>query len=249
MAANLKLRDQKTRGHFDHDYTWDLCNIPFCNLPKRLGYGVIAAASIACYLNSLEYDLVHDDVFAIKENLDVRPETPLRKLLRNDFWGKPMLSNTSHKSYRPLCTLTFRMNYVAHGLKPFGYHAVNVILHCMVCLLYTFMCNMVAFKSFMLAVLAGLLFSTHPVHTEAVSCIRHCFLNSCCCIGLLLRPQNFLYPPPPPAASPSRSINGLSDYLSKRPMIMANCGVRIIETACSLWLVLERKWTRAPRST
>jgi len=61
------------------------------------------------------------------------------------------------------------MNYVAHGLKPFGYHAVNVILHCMVCLLYTFMCDMVAFKSFMLAVLAGLLFSTHPVHTEAVT--------------------------------------------------------------------------------
>lgn len=172
MAANLK----KSTRHLDENINniCDLRNIPFPNLPRPLGYGIIAFASAACYFNTLEYDLVHDDVFAIKENADLRPETPLHNLLSNDFWGKPMGSNRSHKSYRPLCTLTFRMNYAVHGLNPFGYHAINVILHCMVCLLYTFMCDVVAFKSSVLAVLAGLLFSTHPVHTEAVSFISHC---------------------------------------------------------------------------
>ena len=175
MAANLK-----NRGHFDHSYHPDLCNFPCPNLPKSLGYGIVAFTSVGCYFNSLEYDLVHDDVFAIKENLDIRPETSLYNLFSNDFWGKPMWSNTSHKSYRPLCTLTFRMNYAIHGLNPFGYHTVNVILHCLVCLLYTFMCDVVAFKSFTLAILSGLLFATHPVHTEAVSLIscssfRICF--------------------------------------------------------------------------
>ena len=169
MAANLKSRGQKTRGRFDRDNTCDLWNIRLPNLPKRLGYGIIAGTSIACYLNSLQHDLVHDDIFAIKDNLDIRSDTPLRNLLSNDFWGKPMWSNTSHKSYRPLCTLTFRLNYAIHGLNPLGYHAANVILHCLVCLLYTFMCDTVAFKSTVLAVLAGLLFATHPVHTEAVS--------------------------------------------------------------------------------
>lgn len=170
MAADLKLqqgqktsRDSRTKGG------GDLCNIPYLRLPKPLGYGIIALTSLTCYMNSLDYDLVHDDVFAIKENSDVRPDTSLYNLFMNDFWGKPMWSNTSHKSYRPLCALTFRMNYMIHGLNPFGYHAVNIILHCMVSLLYTFMCDVVAFKSSVLAVFTGLLFTAHPVHTEAVS--------------------------------------------------------------------------------
>ncbi|KAJ7390333.1 transmembrane and TPR repeat-containing protein 1-like [Desmophyllum pertusum] len=170
MAANLKLREEKTRGPLSLDNNCDLCAIPLPNLPRSLQYGIIAFTSVVCYLNSLDYDLVHDDVFAIKENLDIRPETPLRNILSNDFWGKPMWSNRSHKSYRPLCALTFRMNYAIHGLTPFGYHAANVVLHSVVCLLYTFMCDTVAFKSAnVLAFLAGLLFAAHPVHTEAVT--------------------------------------------------------------------------------
>ena len=169
MAADLKLQGQKTSGDSRTNGGGDLCNIPCLRLPKPLGYGIIALTSLTCYVNSLDYDLVHDDVFAIKENSDVRPDTSLYNLFMNDFWGKPMWSNTSHKSYRPLCALTFRMNYMVHGLNPFGYHAVNIILHCMVSLLYTFMCDVVAFKSSVLALFAGLLFTTHPVHTEAVS--------------------------------------------------------------------------------
>lgn len=42
----------------------------------------------------------------------------------------------SHKSYRPLCVLTFRWNYLIHQLDPMGYHLLNVILHVGVCLLY-----------------------------------------------------------------------------------------------------------------
>ena len=169
MAADLKLQGQKTSGDSRTNGGGDLCNIPCLRLPKLLGYGIIALTSLTCYMNSLDYDLVHDDVFAIKENSDVRPDTSLYNLFMNDFWGKPMWSNTSHKSYRPLCALTFRMNYMIHGLNPFGYHAVNIILHCMVSLLYTLMCDVVAFKSSVLALFAGLLFTTHPVHTEAVS--------------------------------------------------------------------------------
>ena len=174
MAANLKSRSQETSQRpSSHDTTCDLCNIPFPDLPTSLRYGVVAFTSIACYLNTLDFELVHDDVFAIKENMDIRPETPLWNILSNDFWGKPMSSNRSHKSYRPLCTLTFRMNYAIHGLNPFGYHAVNVVLHGVVSLLFMFMCETVAFKSNVSAFLAGLLFATHPVHTEAVSRIKH----------------------------------------------------------------------------
>ena len=74
----------------------------------RICYGVSGAAAVFCYLNSLDGDFVHDDIMAIKSNPDVRPGSPLVNVINNDFWGKPMSDNSSHKSYRPLCVLTFR---------------------------------------------------------------------------------------------------------------------------------------------
>ena len=71
-------------------------------------YWTVGLLAVLCYCNSLYGDLVHDDVFAIKGNQDIRGSTPWIKLLQNDFWGKSMADNTSHKSYRPLTVLTFR---------------------------------------------------------------------------------------------------------------------------------------------
>lgn len=71
-------------------------------------YGFIGVISVAVFVNSLSGDLVHDDVLAIKTNRDVQGKTSLFQVFQNDFWGKSMWDNTSHKSYRPLTTLTFR---------------------------------------------------------------------------------------------------------------------------------------------
>ncbi len=71
-------------------------------------YAVLAALCALCYSNSLRGELVHDDVWAIINNPDVRPGSGLRNIFSNDFWGKRMADNTSHKSYRPLCILTFK---------------------------------------------------------------------------------------------------------------------------------------------
>jgi len=43
-----------------------------------------------CYHNSLPCGLVYDDAFAIVDNKDLRPETPVINLFWNDFWGTPM---------------------------------------------------------------------------------------------------------------------------------------------------------------
>ena len=131
----------------------------------------------ACYLNSLGGDLVHDDIFAIKENPDILPSTHLSKLFYNDFWGEPMSSVVSHKSYRPLTVLTFRLNYLLHGLEPWGYHVFNLLLHGVATLLFGWFCRREVFglKEPKFSMLAMLLFATHPVHTEAVSYFTvHC---------------------------------------------------------------------------
>jgi hypothetical protein len=71
-------------------------------------YLVPAFAAVLCYLNGINGDFVHDDVYAIKDNPDVTGQAPLANVWRNDFWGKSMCDNTSHKSYRPLTVLSFR---------------------------------------------------------------------------------------------------------------------------------------------
>jgi len=45
---------------------------------------------VVCYHNSLPCGFVFDDMSAIRDNKDLRPETPVINLFRNDFWGTPM---------------------------------------------------------------------------------------------------------------------------------------------------------------
>ncbi|KFB36256.1 hypothetical protein ZHAS_00003372 [Anopheles sinensis] len=72
---------------------------------RFLVVGLIAAL---CYVNGIQGDFVHDDIPAITLNKDVLGLSPVAQVFRNDFWGTPMADLSSHKSYRPLTTLTFR---------------------------------------------------------------------------------------------------------------------------------------------
>ncbi|XP_050298329.1 protein O-mannosyl-transferase Tmtc3-like [Anthonomus grandis grandis] len=128
---------------------------------------VIALTCIACYYNSCYCDFVFDDISAIKENRDLRPHTPISNLFFNDFWGTPMHKEQSHKSYRPLCVLTFRLNYLFGQLEPLGYHLVNVLLHLLVCLMYYRLC--LKFLPDITSFVASMLFAVHPIHSEAVT--------------------------------------------------------------------------------
>jgi hypothetical protein len=64
--------------------------------------------AILVFSNSIFGDFVHDDVAAIVRNPDVTGENNFSELFSNDFWGVPMSSVHSHKSYRPLTVLLFR---------------------------------------------------------------------------------------------------------------------------------------------
>lgn len=137
-----------------------------------LGLAAVLSAAVLCYWNTLHGELVHDDRFAIKENMDLRAAAPVAYLFANDFWGKPMADPTSHKSYRPLTVLTFRFNYALHELSPWGYHVVNVALHAFASCLVALVSWVAVFGTLRPAVTTGVLFATHPVHTEAVSGLK-----------------------------------------------------------------------------
>ncbi|KAJ8401259.1 hypothetical protein AAFF_G00384900 [Aldrovandia affinis] len=127
-------------------------------------------------------EFVFDDSEAIINNKDLKPETPLNNIWRNDFWGSNLSSNTSHKSYRPLTVLTFRLNYLlAGGLHPVGFHVLNIALHSAISVLmidvFAILIGGLAYdgrgnrlnQAPKASSLAALFFAVHPVHTESVA--------------------------------------------------------------------------------
>uniref|UniRef100_A0A8C7XS29 dolichyl-phosphate-mannose--protein mannosyltransferase n=1 Tax=Oryzias sinensis TaxID=183150 RepID=A0A8C7XS29_9TELE len=142
----------------------------------------VALVALLCFCNSYDGEFVFDDSEAIVNNKDLRPTTPLSSIWCNDFWGSNLRSNSSHKSYRPLTVLTFRLNHlIAGGLHPVGFHVLNIILHAVISALMIDVfailigglgrdedgqrLNLAPKTSF----LAGLFFAAHPVHTESVA--------------------------------------------------------------------------------
>lgn len=149
----------------------------------------LATISALIYLNSLNNGFVYDDRRAILENRNVLAPDHfslawLKRILTQDFWGSPLNLPASHKSYRPLVTLTFALQ--AATLKStssaFTFHLVNLLLHlCVVdqvfqlarrCLDIGLNQQQVGAKAWSwlsASSIASLLFACHPVHVEAVS--------------------------------------------------------------------------------
>ncbi|XP_033740558.1 protein O-mannosyl-transferase TMTC1-like [Pecten maximus] len=138
-----------------------------CNISAVIGIPV--AAAIVCYVNCLEGDFLHDDLFAIKSNRDARGDSSLSQVFYNDFWGKAMTDKTSHKSYRPITVLTFRWNYYISDGNPYAFHVTNVFLHAVMTGLLVYTCMDIFLLQNRVCLMAGILFAVHPIHTEAVS--------------------------------------------------------------------------------
>lgn len=93
--------------------------------------------------------------------------------------NKPFVSQSidkedSHKSYRPITTLSFRISHVAAGGRhsAFSMHLENILMHCLATLLlYRLLSHFFppSASHQQDLVLATLLFAAHPIHTEAVS--------------------------------------------------------------------------------
>ncbi|XP_045195212.2 protein O-mannosyl-transferase TMTC1-like isoform X2 [Mercenaria mercenaria] len=169
----MKKSENNNYSKFNRNFA--KCQGEFTNKTKSksglINWNYLFPATLAfiCYANGLKGDFVHDDIFAIKGNPDVHGETDIWEMFRNDFWSKSISKNTSHKSYRPFTVLSFRLNYMYTGPESLYFHVINVALHVIVTTLFVYTCQNVLHQRERCAVLAGLLFAVHPIHTEAVS--------------------------------------------------------------------------------
>eukprot|EP00750_Incisomonas_marina_P021773 INCI4675.1.p1 GENE.INCI4675.1~~INCI4675.1.p1 ORF type:complete len:844 (+),score=121.07 INCI4675.1:171-2702(+) len=115
---------------------------------------VCGVAGSVVYLNTLHHGFVFDDRKAILDNVDVRSATSASgldfgRLFQNDFWGKPVASSASHKSYRPLTVFTFQLDHVLQGNLETAaqFHLTNIILFGVCCALVVLFVDALGFRS------------------------------------------------------------------------------------------------------
>jgi len=131
--------------------------------------GLCAVVAVACYVNALGNGFCEDDNPIIALNPLVTEPGQWGALWLKDYWHRDAgVEIRRDLLYRPVAILTYRLNHAVHGLRPFGYHLVNLLLHVAVTLLvYRLGLRMTGSRA--CAALAGCAFAVLPIHVEAVT--------------------------------------------------------------------------------
>lgn len=139
----------------------------------------VAVMAFLIYANSLGNGFVSDDHSVILHNPVLR-DTPQSVFSRIDTTNENQLL----PYYRPLTYLTYHLEWRLHGFDPFLVRLINVLLHSAnAFLVYRLALSFITSRS--AALLAGLLFAMHPLHSEAVdyNSARNTLLS---CVFILL---------------------------------------------------------------
>jgi protein O-mannosyl-transferase len=133
----------------------------------QLFLALLALATLLVYANSVFNGFVWDDKAIIIDN-------PINRSLSNVFqvlFSPDVVYQGDPASYyRPLNRFTYLMDYHFFGLKPALYHLESIFIHFMNVVLLYKLC-LFLFKKAEPAFVAALLFSLHPVNSEAVNFI------------------------------------------------------------------------------
>jgi tetratricopeptide (TPR) repeat protein len=153
---------------------WD--PVFFCRIPARLkvlaAAGVITLAALAAYHNTFRVPFFFDDQRAILENPNIRRLWPVSTAL----W--PTTANMA-VSGRPVANFTLALNYALSGSGVWSYHAFNLLIHLLGGLTLFGVVRRTLLRpglqerfgrdALPLAWLIALLWTLHPLQTEAVT--------------------------------------------------------------------------------
>ncbi len=130
---------------------------------------VICLLGLLIYSNTLSSPFIFDGVNLIEDNISIRNPNDLGAIFK--FWPS-----------RFITFLSFSLNYHIHQLDVFGYHIVNLAIHLGATILVWWFIQLlfltprlkdteIAKEARLIAFLASLIFTSHPVQTQAVTYI------------------------------------------------------------------------------
>ena len=119
-----------------------------------LAAAMLVAVVFACYANSLANGFVFDDEFLVPAYGRVRSFSHLVQTMLN--------------SYRPVRNASYAIDFLVWGLRPFGFHLTNVLIHAANAVLVFLLIRRISEK-LGTAVVAALIFAVHPIQTDSVA--------------------------------------------------------------------------------
>ena len=134
-------------------------------LRRNWPMALVIIATVAAYANALANGFAYDDVFIVRQNPHVHTLSDLRGIWLTPYW--PMFG-TELGLWRPLAIFGYAVQWAIAGDAPWFFHMVNILLHAGVSVLVWALVRRLT-KSTAAALLGGLLFAVHPVHTEVVA--------------------------------------------------------------------------------
>lgn len=143
---------------------------------------IIVIACLLVYLKAAPGGFVWDDIMLVRDNPYVRRIENVGLLFSNEYFAA-----FRELSYRPVCTLTYLIDYQLWGPKPGG-HVTNIGLHALNALLL-FILVLRLYGRRLPAFGAAGLFALHPVQTEAVAGIT--FREDLLCLLFVLATMHF----------------------------------------------------------
>ncbi len=129
---------------------------------------ILGIISFGIYANSLQNQFVFDDESVVVNNTSIQSLSNIPKYFTADEGFHKVIG----RYYRPVVSTTYAIDYAIWGLKPFGFHLTNILIH-LISSLLLFSVLKYMFRNFKFgltgAFTGSLLFAVHPVHTEAVA--------------------------------------------------------------------------------
>jgi hypothetical protein len=129
---------------------------------------LLCAVALAAYANSFGLGLATDAQVIVTGDTRIRAATSenLNLILTRDYWWPA----PTDVLYRPVTLLSYLFNYavLGNGENPFGYHALNFLLHA-VSVLLVYALSRRLFGQNLPAWFAAALWAVHPIGTESVA--------------------------------------------------------------------------------
>jgi tetratricopeptide (TPR) repeat protein len=119
---------------------------------------------------ALSGGFVWDDGPLIVKNLLIKDPGNIPRILTSGFWETGDQHDRFRQFFRPVIVLSFMLDHAVWGLRPFGFHLTNLLLHLGCCWLVYRLGLLDGIRAWP-ALAGAALFAAHPVHVESVAWI------------------------------------------------------------------------------